>query len=240
MSIQDFLADYVDEQAAWRDSKAAEYPEDERNARCAEGLRELADYIRRLDPNDSILSRVDESHDDAGTGTFMPGEVTAGLISRFRFNIPNETPRGLLERIPRALEDDRINLAADQPVRETKGSRMTTIEKEDIVARLRKSRADEEQEEYEAGRHIGEQWAKRYASLSELESVAENAAENWISWTIGESNSLANALETNEETLERFGYRLRFVGNIHVESTPMFRGVVDGAMMVYEQVADQI
>ena len=39
------LADYFRGQADWRDLKAAEYPDDERNEQSARALRSLADYI---------------------------------------------------------------------------------------------------------------------------------------------------------------------------------------------------
>ena len=47
MTLQRLIADYFREQANWRERKADEYPDDERNRRCATGLRDLARHVDR-------------------------------------------------------------------------------------------------------------------------------------------------------------------------------------------------
>ena len=43
------LAEYVEEQAAWRSRKATEYPDDRRNATCAAALLHLAAVAGGID-----------------------------------------------------------------------------------------------------------------------------------------------------------------------------------------------
>jgi antiviral defense system Shedu protein SduA len=49
--VKTMLAEDFESTADWRETKATEYPEDDRNLRSAEGLRSLATYVRAL-PND--------------------------------------------------------------------------------------------------------------------------------------------------------------------------------------------
>ena len=48
----------IDEQARWRREKAEEYPDDGRNERAANGLVELAEYVRSLPENDERLREL--------------------------------------------------------------------------------------------------------------------------------------------------------------------------------------
>ncbi len=60
--VRDTLAQEFERQAEWRDQKAEEYPDpdDARNARAAEGLRGLAEYVRNLPYDDPRLRRLAE------------------------------------------------------------------------------------------------------------------------------------------------------------------------------------
>jgi Shedu protein SduA, C-terminal len=59
--VRTMLAQDFEHKADWRDAKAAEYPEDERNERAAEGLRELAAYVRTLPDDDPRLQAIDSA-----------------------------------------------------------------------------------------------------------------------------------------------------------------------------------
>jgi len=59
--VKETLAEEFLRQAEWRDQKAGEYPDDPRNARAAEGLRGLAEYVRNLPDDDPRLRRLAEA-----------------------------------------------------------------------------------------------------------------------------------------------------------------------------------
>lgn len=52
------LAELLVRQADWREGKATEHPEDSRNLESAKRLRELADYVLNLPPDDARLSEL--------------------------------------------------------------------------------------------------------------------------------------------------------------------------------------
>ena len=100
------LADYLYEQAGWRDLNAEEHPEDDRNRRSAEGLRSLARHVRNLDEDDErlyVLAALDTDHDEA----FQPGAEAERLTRRFHYDLRNETPDAWFERFIDALSRDR-------------------------------------------------------------------------------------------------------------------------------------
>ena len=100
------LADYLYEQARWRDLNAEEHPEDDRNRRSAEGLRSLANHVRNLDEDDErlyVLAALDTDHDEA----FQPGAEAERLTRRYHFDLRNETPDDWFERFIDALSRDR-------------------------------------------------------------------------------------------------------------------------------------
>lgn len=98
MDIQTALGSYLSEQASWRDAKAYEYPDDERNRRCAEGLRLLGEHVAALPADDPRLVQLDALDWEADTGFFMPGEEGARAASRFRFDNADEPPDSFLSR----------------------------------------------------------------------------------------------------------------------------------------------
>ena len=100
------LADYLYEQAGWRDLNAEEHPGDDRNRRSAEGLRSLASHVHNLDDDDErlyVLAALDTDHDEA----FQPGAEAERLTRRFHFDLRNETPDAWFERFIDALSRDR-------------------------------------------------------------------------------------------------------------------------------------
>jgi hypothetical protein len=52
------LADYFRGQAAWRETKAMEYPGDQRNANAKTALSDLAQYLEKLDDEDPRIIAV--------------------------------------------------------------------------------------------------------------------------------------------------------------------------------------
>jgi hypothetical protein len=100
------LAEYLYQQARWRDLNAEEHPEDDRNRRSAEGLRVLASYIQNLADNDErlyVLAALDADHDEA----LRPGDEAERLTRRFHFDLRNESPDAWFDRFIDALSRDR-------------------------------------------------------------------------------------------------------------------------------------
>jgi hypothetical protein len=105
------LADYLYEQAGWRDLNAEENPTDDRNRRSAEGLRALASYVHGLSDDDErlyVLAALDSDPHEA----FRPGEEAERLARRFLFDLRNESPDAWFERFIDALARSRGDEAA--------------------------------------------------------------------------------------------------------------------------------
>jgi hypothetical protein len=84
-NTQEMLADYFEDQARWRDEKAAEYPEDTRNAIAAESLCDLAAWVRSLPDNHPDVQAIRTLHGPGGwdLDVVAPGEEASRLTSRF-------------------------------------------------------------------------------------------------------------------------------------------------------------
>jgi hypothetical protein len=96
-------ADYLEEQAAWRQRKADEWPDDPRNARSAAALAAAATYVRQLDDSHrqlDLLAGLDAELEawqhggslDAGTGALTVDEQASGTVARFCFDNEATTP----------------------------------------------------------------------------------------------------------------------------------------------------
>jgi hypothetical protein len=120
------LAEYVFGQAKWREDKAAQYPEDERNARSAKGLFELDRYIRALPEGDARLMAAEAEYWSLDDDVLSPGQTTANLVSRFRFNVPMETCDALLRRLPGALAQDREEWEREQAIEKERAMQEST------------------------------------------------------------------------------------------------------------------
>ena len=100
------LAEYLYEQARWRDLTAEEHPDDDRNRRSAEGLRSLAGHVNNLPADDDrlyVLAALDADHD----APFRPGEEAERLTRRFHFDLRNESPDAWFDRFVNALSRER-------------------------------------------------------------------------------------------------------------------------------------
>jgi PIN like domain len=73
--VKETLAEDFELKAEWRDQKAEEWPDDTRNARAAEGLRGLAQYVRTLQDDDPRLRRLarvwSSGHPDGGAAQLL-------------------------------------------------------------------------------------------------------------------------------------------------------------------------
>ena len=87
------LADYFRVQADWRDGRAEQYPDDERNAQCAAALRSLAEYVELIEPTSGevgspsgkrTLSYVHELHAHLQDGA-LGGAHTRREVSRYGY-----------------------------------------------------------------------------------------------------------------------------------------------------------
>jgi hypothetical protein len=105
--MQEMLVEQIEQQSWWRQQKAQEYPEDERNMRAPLGLGELANYVRGLPPDDEVLVTLERWHDDYGTGVMNLGEQSSTVLSRFRFDRPNEQCDAFMHRFLAAFISDR-------------------------------------------------------------------------------------------------------------------------------------
>jgi hypothetical protein len=115
MEFKDRLAAYFAEQALWRDHKAEEYPDDVRNERYADGLRALAEHVRKLPATDERLTllAILDPLDVDDIAPFMPGEEGGRLASQFRFHDPNEDMDTFLEAFIAACARDREDSVED-------------------------------------------------------------------------------------------------------------------------------
>jgi hypothetical protein len=87
--MRNMLAEDFERKAEWREAKAAEYPEDDRNERAAKGLRELAVYVRKLTDDDPSLLAIDAVISD---GNF---DVTSPDTTLTRYGFGPGSARGL-------------------------------------------------------------------------------------------------------------------------------------------------
>jgi hypothetical protein len=94
------IANYFDERAQGRDEKAEQYPEDRPNARCADGPRELAAYIRSLPDDDERIM-------------VPPGGSAQYAISRFRFYRRDDECDLFLSDLVELVKEDAIRQARD-------------------------------------------------------------------------------------------------------------------------------
>ncbi len=99
------LADYVRSQAQWRADKAAQYPDDQRNARSAQSLLALADAVEAMRPNgEDLIHSIEELIREQRWGT--PGKGVEAAVSRYGFDgEPPEADAFLEELLEVARED---------------------------------------------------------------------------------------------------------------------------------------
>lgn len=85
--MSSILSEYVREQAYWREEKAEEYPDDQRNAQSAAALNSLADY---LETEDGEANRSATYINQLGgpDELLALGEESKRLVGRYGFGYP--------------------------------------------------------------------------------------------------------------------------------------------------------
>ena len=113
--MSSILSNYVREQAGWREEKAEDHPDDQRNVQSAKALNSLADYLEHEDAsvnqNVNFLCEL-----DAGTGSFTPGEQGRYLVGRYGFGYAATSVaqhEALLDELSIAAMKDIYEEAAD-------------------------------------------------------------------------------------------------------------------------------
>lgn len=87
MSARTELAEYLYDQSQWREQKAQDYPDDDRNLRSATALADLAQWVSSLDDSDPRLLRLTEVTSNRELEVFAClGEDGRRLISRHGFD----------------------------------------------------------------------------------------------------------------------------------------------------------
>ena len=109
---------YLRSVSDWRRSKAEQYPDDDRNERCADGLAELADHIESLPQEHEdirVLQNACGIPNSAGADDdFIPGLRLEYDISHFRFYRAQEDVSQFLARMGTVAVVDRLEWAAEE------------------------------------------------------------------------------------------------------------------------------
>lgn len=105
------IVNYLLEQAAWREQKAVEYPDDSRNAQSVACLRSLAAYVRGRTEDDEVLSELATLA--VRDGMFMPFTEGAWLISRFGYDFSTEDYAGFLASLTTVTRREAIAFARE-------------------------------------------------------------------------------------------------------------------------------
>jgi hypothetical protein len=83
------LLDRITGQAEWRDEKAKQYPDDERNAQSAESLRQLAQHLSNIPVSDPLWLRYhrawDQLADDDGDALHSANELENDELRNYGF-----------------------------------------------------------------------------------------------------------------------------------------------------------
>ena len=82
------IAEYFRAQSEWRRLKAAEYPDDGRNAQSAAALESLADYVDGEERDDRLIAALQPFASELTLG----GEETARRVSRYGFGYNATSP----------------------------------------------------------------------------------------------------------------------------------------------------
>ena len=111
MGYHKAIVNYLLAQAEWREQKAVEYPDDNRNAQSAACLRSLAAYILGRTGDDKALRELATLA--VRDGMFMPFTEGAWLISRFGFDFSNEDNAGFLASLTAVTRREAIAFARE-------------------------------------------------------------------------------------------------------------------------------
>lgn len=106
-ALRDGLAEDAESTANWRLNVAQDYPDDERNIRCADTLRALAAYFRAMPDDDPALGDLLALHQPDTDYELMPwhGERWNYVLGRAGFRGP-QAPAAVFEDLLRAAAED--------------------------------------------------------------------------------------------------------------------------------------
>jgi len=107
------LSDYFRSQAEWREAKADEYPDDERNAQSASALRSLAEFVQR---DEDGWHYVDALEPHLFEQFSLGGEQTAREVSRYGFGyrVTNSQHEEFLEELAALCVSDAYETVRDK------------------------------------------------------------------------------------------------------------------------------
>ena len=112
------MISYLRSVSDWRRSKAEQYPDDDRNERCADGLAELADHIESLPHRHEdirVLQNACGIANSAGADDdFIPGLRLEYDISHFRFHRAQVDVSEFLAHMGTVAVVDRLEWAAEE------------------------------------------------------------------------------------------------------------------------------
>ena len=106
--IRSRLSAYLRQEAAWRDEKAVEYPDDPRNERSAQALRALADHVDGLSDGDENGRALEALQERYALDIFAPGDESEYLITRLGFHGDD------YDAVLRQLVEAEVGAAVDQ------------------------------------------------------------------------------------------------------------------------------
>jgi len=152
-----------------------------------------------------------------------------------RGTVPSRVNVYLPDELARAVRETDIAISAvcqaalEQEVRRVQATKQASSDLEQVAARLKQTRTDKEERDYQQGYELGIRWAKEEATEAELEWAAETASENWFSMGHDpEESSLWRFLEVEtDDDYSRGG---------DFERSPWLLGIFEGAAEVYRQV----
>ncbi len=145
----------------------------------------------------------------------------------------------LPDDLSQAVQEAGISLSAacqkalQQEVRKVQATKEAGSDLEEVAARLRGTRAEKEQRDYQQGYGLGVRWAKEEATEAELAWAAETAKEHWISLGINEDNSLLGFLEAE---LDLDFHQGGAWGTVGWRRDPFMIGLLGGAAEVHHRV----
>lgn len=116
--VREAMAQYLEEQASWHDQKAEALLGEPRHLRSADGLRELAAFVRALPENSLVLTGLARNTFYQEGQLFRPLMVTidthdaggwlARMVLSFRFDNPDERCDRFMTRLLEASLSDRL------------------------------------------------------------------------------------------------------------------------------------
>jgi hypothetical protein len=109
------LAQFISEQAIWRRAQARRFPNDERNARSAEALEQLAVAVARRPYTDQVFDQMDRLGAFADDGTFRGGPLARKAIARHGYDPEaDDQERVLFDLIVAIAEENAVSRKGDR------------------------------------------------------------------------------------------------------------------------------